>query len=61
MVQQRVNPLLEMTSARVQEILASVRGRAAEKVDALNGSNGTSVSNGINGTAHANGNGTAHI
>lgn len=48
-VQQRVNPLLEATSARVQEILNSLRGKAAAEkpTAAANGSG--------NGTANGNG------
>lgn len=46
-VQQRVNPLLEVTSARVQEILASLRGKAAaEKQQAVAHENGNGSANG---------------
>lgn len=48
-VQERVNPLLDASAARVQEILDSLRGKAAEKAEAANG-NGVANGNGkVNG------------
>lgn len=53
-VQQRVNPILEASSARLQEILGTLRGKAAAEKEAVT----ETVSGDTNGAA--NGNGASH-
>ncbi|KAI0690802.1 lipid droplet-associated perilipin protein [Cytidiella melzeri] len=50
-VQQRVHPILEATSTRVQEILDSLRGKAVAEKEA--------PANGIDSATHGNGNGNS--
>ncbi len=53
-VQQRVNPILEASSARLQEILGTLRGKAAAEKEVVT----DTVNGDTNGAA--NGNGASH-